>query len=64
MAKRQASLLSSCQSTHKRQRASKVKADDDETMNPNTLFAKMCTLEIVLWSLNMNLNIHVMILHI
>ena len=30
MAKRQASLLSSCQSTHKRQRASKEKADDDE----------------------------------
>ena len=30
MAKRQASLLSFCQSTHKRQRKSEEKADDDQ----------------------------------
>ena len=30
MAKRQASLLSFCESTHKRQRGSEEKADDDQ----------------------------------
>ena len=33
MARRQASLLSFCQSTHKRQRKSEEKADDDKDMN-------------------------------
>ena len=62
MAKRQASLLSLCQSTHKRQRESEEKADDDQDQESDD--SDRQDVQVEDRAEEWNLNIHVMIHHI
>ena len=56
MAKRQASLLCFCQSTHKRLRESEEKADDDQDQESDDSDCQDVQVEDAQKNLNMNLN--------